>query len=408
MPLVRRVVVTSLLLGAVGYGGYTSFDDLLVRTASAEPEVDLTSATSFTLTGGGYGHGHGMSQHGAAGAAQQGLDHRKILAFYYPGTTLATQSRTISVLLSADTTSDVAVVARSGLKVTQLAPRRTLTLPKRGTRWRLVGASRGRTVLARLVDGRWRTWRTLRGAAEFHASGPVSLVLPNGRTAAYRGRLRSALPSPQSVARDTVNVLNREDYLRGVVPAEMPASWPAAAVRSQAVAARTYAAHEQNHPLARHYQVCDTTRCQVYRGVAGEHPLGDAAIRATANQVLLYQGSPAFTQFSASNGGWSSTGSRPYLVAQEDPYDAWRGNTVNRWTVTVQRSTLRSLWPRAGRPTSVKVISRDGEGEWGGRVQKLQITGRAGTVTVSGDEVRRALGLRSTYFTPAAAAPNAG
>ncbi len=141
-----------------------------------------------------------------------------------------------------------------------------------------------------------------------------------------------------------------ESYLRGVVPLEIPASWSPDAVRAQAVAARTYAAAERSHPNARHYQICDTTQCQVYGGVGAEHPAATQAIRDTARQGLTYDGRPAFTQFSASSGGWTSAGSTPYLVAQEDPYDGWEGNAVHTWTRTVNDAALERHYPADRRP----------------------------------------------------------
>ena len=72
------------------------------------------------LTGHGYGHGHGMSQYGARGAASKGLTHRQILAFYYPGTSVATIGGTIRVLITADTDNDVRVVPASGLRVREM------------------------------------------------------------------------------------------------------------------------------------------------------------------------------------------------------------------------------------------------------------------------------------------------
>ena len=81
------------------------------------------------LTGHGYGHGHGMSQYGAQGAAKQGLTYRQILAFYYPGTTLATASGPIRVLITADTDNDVRVVPASGLRVREVGSGTSYVLP---------------------------------------------------------------------------------------------------------------------------------------------------------------------------------------------------------------------------------------------------------------------------------------
>ena len=163
--------------------------------------------------------------------------------------------------------------------------------------------------------GGWQKWTMFPGAAEFSAGNqPVTLRLPEHGSAEYRGALRS-------VEKHTVNVLPIDRYVQGVVPREVPAEWPAQAVRAQAVAARTYAAFERETATS-YYDICDTESCQVYGGSRDEHPATDAAVKATAGRVVLYQGQPAFTQFSSSNGGYSSAGSQPYLVAQPDPYEA--------------------------------------------------------------------------------------
>lgn len=352
----------------------------------------------ITFVGHGYGHGHGMSQYGAEGAARRGLDHRQIMNFYYPGTSWGTATGPIRVLLKADTTPDVVVVNRKNLVVRDLATRAATRLPANGaTRWRLT-PNGARTNVAYLSGSRWRFWRTLTGEAEFGANGaPIALVTPSG-THRYRGTLRSAAATAGSADRRTINVLSLENYLRGVVPFEMPALWSPEAVQSQAVAARTYAAYERDRPV-RHYDICDTTSCQVYGGYDGEHTAANAAIAATAGQVLTYGGKAAFTQFSASSGGWMSAGSMPYLVAKQDPYDDWSGNPVHDWSAAFADERVERAFPAIGNLTRIEVTRRDGNGDWGGRVLSITFTGSSGRATVSGDDVRSRFGLRSNWFT---------
>ena len=174
----------------------------------------------------------------------------------------------------------------------------------------------------------------------------------------------------------------------------MPATWSPAAVQAQAVAARTYAAYERAH---RTTPLCDTTSCQVYGGYDAEHPASNAAIAATRGLALMYAGEPAFTQFASSSGGWTSAGSVPYLVAKEDPYDGWTGNSVHTWSLRVQDGVLERAWPSIGNLQRVVVLDRDGNGQWGGRVSSIRIVGGKGRVTISGDTLRSTLGLRSTW-----------
>lgn len=371
----------------------------------------VAGPSTITLTGHGYGHGNGMSQYGAEGAAQAGLTWRQIIEFYYPGTSWGEQRGAIEVLITGDTTSDVVVVARPGLKVTRLQPKKSFSLPANGAKaWRMNGRAGGRTQVQFRKAGGWRTWKTLVGDAQFSSSeGQVTLVTPSGR-ATYRGRLRSASVKPGQAARDTVNVVSLESYLRGVVPLEIPALWSPDAVRAQAVAARTYAAAERAHPRASHYQLCDTTQCQVYGGVDAEHPAATQAVVDTAGQGLVYNGEPAFTQFSSSNGGFSSAGSTPYLVAKEDPYDGWEGNPNHNWSVALDDAKLEKHYPAIGDLTAIEVSQRDGNGEWGGRVLALSLVGSVGRADISGDTLRTVLGLRSTWFTftVTAATPRTG
>ncbi len=392
LPSVRR---RSRILGLV-----TTAALVLVAAPahSAENSWTVPSRATLTIKGHGYGHGHGMSQFGAEGAARQGLGYRRIIGFYYPHTSWGTAGGRVRVLISADTTDDLVVEARSRLTLRDTGTRGRTRLPDNGAiRWRV---TRGRGDVNRVayLTNRWHGFASLRGEGEFYARGnPITLVTPAG-TRAYRGKLRAAAPSRGAVARDTVNTVGFESYLKGVVPLEIPALWRPAAVRSQAVAARTYAAYERAHPRAAHYQVCDTTSCQVYGGYSAEHPAANAAVEATSREVRLSGGRPAFTQFSSSSGGWTSAGSFSYLPAKRDPYDGWSGNPVHSWSVQVTDTRLEDAWPRIGNLSRIRT-TRDGNGDWGGRVRSVTLIGSRGRVEVSGDTFRSVLGLRSTWVT---------
>ncbi len=364
-----------------------------------EPETWLTPGdTAITVTGHGFGHGHGLSQYGALGAAQQGMGWKQIVEFYYPGTTWARIGGKISVLLTADTTPDVQVVAAPGLTVRSLKGKRSWRLPPTSVKkWRLIAKGQG-TAVQFTRGATWRTWKKLPGEAEFSSTTKMlTLVAPGGRRT-YRGTLQSVGPRV-GAKRQTVNRLTMESYLRGVVPREVPPLWAADAVRAQSVAARTYAAFERSHPPAGHYDICDTTQCQVYGGVDDEYPDADAAIEVTAKMGLYYEGRPAFTQFSASDGGFSSAGSMPYLVAQADPYDGATSHKYSTWTTTLDDAQIEQHWPSIGDLTSIEVTTRDGNGDWGGRPTDMAFIGTTGTARISGDTLRSILGLYSDWFT---------
>lgn len=398
----RRGPVAAVVVGLV----ISTLGGVLAQSPAGAVSTDqsywVPVGKKITVHGHGYGHGHGMSQHGAQGAALQGLGHQEIAEFYYPGTEWGKVRGRVRVLISADTSDDVVVSPTTGLGVRDLADRSTHQLPVRDdvSRWRL-DVRNGRTVVDFYSD-RWRRFRAawarnLTSDTEFFADKPITLWTPSGpRT--YRGILRSASPTPGSPARDTVNIVSIDQYVMGVVPYEMPPSWHPEAVKAQAVAARTYATWSRNQNRRRHYQICDTTACQVYGGTDSEDPRSNAAVRSTRRQILTYQGRPAFTQFSASSGGWTSAGSVPYLPAQKDPYDGWDGNYNHSWSATVDAAQLERSHPQIGSLTRIWVTSRDGNGDWRGRVKELVLDGTQGNVTITGDSFRWAFGLKSSWF----------
>lgn len=382
-----------------------------VAAASAGPAAAVSTDQSYwvpldkrvVVRGHGYGHGHGMSQYGAQGAALKGKSYKEIVDFYYPGTSWSKVRGLVRVLITADTTSNVVVGPTAGLTVRDRATRKTYELPRiKGVqRWALNGV--GAKTRVSYLTNRWHRFRpggkaALAGSGELFAAGPITLWTPSG-SRAYRGTLRSAPTSQGSSTRDTVNVLTMDRYVMGVVPYEMPASWSPEAVKAQAVAARTYATWSRAQNPRRYYQICDTTACQVYNGATGEDSRSNQAVKSTRRQILTYDGRPAFTQFSSSSGGWTAAGSVPYLSAKQDPYDGWAGNPVHDWSLTIDAGRFERSYPSLGTLRRVRVVSRDGNGDWEGRVNNVLLDGTRSDVTISGDEFRWAFGLRSSWFT---------
>ncbi|HWO98124.1 MAG TPA: SpoIID/LytB domain-containing protein [Bacillus sp. (in: firmicutes)] len=151
--------------------------------------------------------------------------------------------------------------------------------------------------------------------------GPLSI---NGRL--YLGSFTFSVEDQKYVR--PINSIGLEDYLKGVVPAEMPPPWHENALKAQAVAARTYAMGYINKIPD------DTQNYQVYGGYAW-HENATKAVEETEGQVIAYGGKPIGSDalFSSSNGGktesntnvWGST-ARPYFSIKDDPYDpqtAW-------------------------------------------------------------------------------------
>ena len=394
-----RTRLSRLVTGLVAGTALALTAGTLTASSAAADEVRPATGGSFTVVGHGYGHGIGMSQWGAQSRALAGQDHRTILDFYYPGTSVGNQpDRTLRVGLTGFANAAVAVYAPTAAQLTISSSAQKITAGQR-----LVVAPNG-AGLRGGVDGGWsEDW-----GGTVSVSGPDGVLLQkgDGTFVRYDGVVRIVTGPRLTV----VNDVPLETYLRGVVPAESPASWHAEALRAQAVAARSYAMSVLN-PQAQ-TDICDTTACQVYRGAESRDAAGrttwttpastDAAIAATAGEIRSYGGKVAFTQFSSSNGGWTVAGSKPYLVAAQDPYSApgrsAPGDGVANWTTTAAASAFNAGCAPGGTVTGIVVTSRDGRGDQGGRVTAGNLVCTNGTVAVTGTKLRQLGGLRSDWF----------
>ena len=168
---------------------------ILTTLASPATAVDSWSVPRqawITIKGHGYGHGHGMSQYGAEGAARQGLTYRQIANFYYPGTTWGTARGRVRVQISADTTDDLVVLARSRLRLHDSGTGSVTRLPANGaTRWRIMVNSAGEDRVGYLTD-RWRPWRGLEGEER---SRPGARRSPWSRRPACAGTAAGSRPT---------------------------------------------------------------------------------------------------------------------------------------------------------------------------------------------------------------------
>ncbi|WP_448629973.1 SpoIID/LytB domain-containing protein [Cellulomonas soli] len=386
----------------------------LLATVGLVAGPAATAATAadptLTFTGHGWGHGRGMGQWGALGyAVDHGWGYAQILGHYYGGTSLQANAGNpeMSVELTGLTGKDT-IVTGVALTVGTVPSNSSAVLVRRTspgmfTAWTGPGCG-----------GPWTAWGTF-GSASAVASAadpanPDNLprVCESTGTQAYRGVLQFV---DVGGTQYTINRLPTEDYLRGVVPRESPASWGTAgggrgmeALKAQSVAARSYALAGGSRSSGA--LTCDTTSCQVYEGAATYAANGartdmsaattDQAIAATAGQVMRHSsGQVARTEFSSSTGGWSAGGTFP---AVEDLGDATAGNGHHTWTTTLAQSRVAQL---LGVPDiqTIAVVSRNGLGQDGGRVTSLMVTSSAGTRTFTGSQVRSALSLQSDWFT---------
>ncbi len=412
-PRLRTLVAPQLLVrtsaALLAAGSLLVTGVLVAPTASADSSVKPSDG-AFVIKGAGFGHGHGMSQYGAYGAAKRGLSWQQILAFYYPGTTLDEMSSatTIKVWVTADDDDELRVLPAEGLKVSD-TDGHSLTLPTDAKYrfWRATRSGSGYRLSWLDADGKATTYGTDLGTGTWSFSDKAKVVkvkLPNRAVREYRGSV--ALVQRGSGGR-TVNTVKLEDYVRSVVPSEMPTSWAPAAVSAQAVAARSYAIRTRDFTSYSGYDICDTTACQVYGGrattsssgqrIVRETAAGDAATKATVGTIVTYGGKVALTQFASSNGGAMSKGGYPYLKAKSDPYDGVVRSQA--WSRTITAKAVAKAYPSAGTVKELKITKRDGSGRWGGRVVTIQVVGSKKTVSVSGSAFQSTFGMRSSLYT---------
>lgn len=377
--MVRVLVVLSALAAAVTLVSAPQ----AARSRDRQFVAPAGSGALFLFTGHGWGHGVGMGQWGAQGYAQQGYTYQQILAAYYPGTFPGqTTTTSIRVLLAGgkkkltlSSSKPVTVTDGNGVDHTLAAGKTTLT-----------------TALQLPVDG--GPSQALTPPLTFSPAGGSNLSL--GR--AYRGQIVVDVASHRLRA---INALPLEQYLYGVVPAEMPSGWLPAALQAQAVAARSYALANRRAGAA--FDVYADGRSQAYLGVSAEKPATTEAVDETAGEVLLFDGEVADTLFSSSTGGWTQSAAdafgspgRPYLVSVKDPYDSI--SPYHNWRpVPVTAKTLGSALGVTGRVVDATVARNSSR-----RVKTLKISslsrGTQSTTSVGGAAAQSALGLRSTWF----------
>jgi stage II sporulation protein D len=347
----------------------------LAGTGTAEAKV------RFDIPGKGFGHGVGMSQWGAFGFAKKGRSHKRILSHYYKKTKLGRAgSRQVRVLLSV----------RSGSVVFSGAKRACGKRLKAGRTYRAELSRNGNKVRLERAGGK----KLKSCGSQLRAQSKRRIRI--GGDGRYRGAL---LARAASGGLNVINKVGLESYVKGVVPNEVPASWPGAALRAQAVAARSYAL--ATGVDGEGFDQYDDTRSQVYVGVATEQRSTNKAVRKTRRQVVKHKGKVIPTFFFSTSGGrtenveygFSGGSPRPYLKSVRDPYD--KASPVHRWKVSYSRSKMERLLGGLvkGRLRNVKV-TKTGVSP---RIVKAKVIGSAGKSTATGSELRSRLGLRSTW-----------
>ena len=375
-----------------------------------------TPPADFTFRGSGFGHGVGMSQYGAKRQAEAGRTGTQIINHYYAGSRLSAVNDLVPLRVNlVSNTEEVSVrgepaagggVLRitAGDTVVGAGANQPIGIRAEGAEVVVLRAgapvARGTSAIVE-----WDNATTL-----FNVSGPGESL--DGRGHRYRHGAVDITAS-NGALNVVLQLALHELYLRGV--AEVPASWPAAALQVQAITARTYALRKfQAGPRAEcNCHVFDTVADQVYAGWDKEAAAGaaawNAAIAATSpsgatGQVVMIGDRLASTNYSSSSAGFTESNldgfSSPTLLPELRPVaDAWSATTDNPFAAWSHTRSQAAVAAAFGLPDVVSIdLSRRTAG---GAVREATARASNGTTaTIRGTELRSRLSLPSAAIGP--------
>ncbi len=384
-------------------------------SAALFPAVSARAGDPTTFYGSGWGHGLGLSQWGAYGLATSGWSSTEILTHFYSKTKVTKIADPPGDLRVALATAEDTIHLTAGAGPVRLS----VDEPVGGT---LVGKiPDGETWVVRSVDGAYevhdaagdvvggKTWGSATSDLfATYADHGARVTVPEGGATYNRGALEFNLTTCANGC--SLRLILRvpfEEYLLGI--GEVPSSWPAEALRAQAIAARSFALYKVRNYGVQPSCNCDLTdgsNDQVYIGWDKEGGLDGKrwvkAVRSTAGSIVTYRGAVALTVFTASDGGhtedlnvqWGTPLAEfPYLAGVCDPGDYTAANPWTDWTRQFTAGALTSaLVPYTG---DIGAVSGFGDIVRGvsGRIEDAVVHGAAGDATVTGSELRSALTL---------------
>ena len=390
---------------------------------------------TVVISGGGWGHGIGMSQYGAYGRALKGQSASEILEHYYSGARVRTKNMPARVRVgllegrSSISATSSGFSSGKGRVVFKVAGGMRVASGDAGANWRVVPSSTGGMRLYKNGNRITRDGKSVFGSpnhvlvAQYERFHSLIRIKEKANNYAF-GRMNFGTYSSGSCGDYCLRLVlkvSMQKYLFGL--GEVPASWPQASLRSQAIAGRTYA-FEKVKRSGQHRYPCD---CAVYDSTYDQAYIGDAkrtgsgsywddwkrAVTATRSKVILHKGAPIQALYSSSSGGHTENNENvwggspfPYLRGVPDGPDAVAANPNFKWRVSMgwrafssklnsafntgglKRFRLLKPFGVSGRVTVVKGPDRGG----------VRIVGSNRTARASGWGIRTALGLKDSLF----------
>jgi stage II sporulation protein D len=362
----------------------------------------------FKMFGAGFGHGLGLSQWGAYGLARQGWGPSKILKHFYSGTRVARETNPpgnlrIGLVQGKDSIRLEAQVGSIEIRLGDPQTGSTVATIPAGETWHVRAASNEYLI----VDQSGGTVDRVGGPNEpiylVYESAQSRVRIPEAGHAYNRGSIEFALYScAGGCAMRLVLTIDSQGYLYGL--GEVPSSWPMSALKTQAIAARTYAFTKA--AASQHRAVCDcalyaSSYDQVYAGWDKEGGIdGDrwvAAVNQTGDQVVLNGGQTIQAFYMSSSGGYTENnenvwGGTPidYLRGVCDPGDYTSENPNAVWEQTFTPAEVTGhLGLRIGAVTGFTNVDRGVSG----RIMSVTVKGANGQAAISGEKLRLSLGL---------------
>jgi stage II sporulation protein D len=371
---------------------------LALTAALAVPVTAAEARVSWVIEGRGYGHGVGMSQYGAYGYARVGKGYRWILRHYYRGTSVGAlggatdpggvgagmrrAGRVVRVLLRVDP-NDVVFSGASRACGRRLVPSRSYRADRRGAAVQL------RSDSGRLLAGCGRRLRAAGGGR----------VLVSG-LGPYRGVLEVVPTRSDPGSLNAINAVAVDQYVRGVVPLEVPSTWPYPVLRAQAVAARSFAL--STGVDGNGFDLYADTRSQVYGGIGAETSRTNRAAADTKGEVVKHRSEIAQTFYFSTSGGRTESVENsfygpaiPYLKSVVDRFD--HHSPLHTWRLRLSGPEISSrLGPYLkGKLRRIVVVER-GDSP---RIVWARLVGTRGTTGIRGDNLQYALGAYDRWMT---------
>ncbi|MGH2766621.1 MAG: SpoIID/LytB domain-containing protein [Actinomycetota bacterium] len=369
-------------------------------------------AGHFTFHGSGYGHGIGMSQYGSLGLARKGWSARKIVRHYYSRVNVGPREApepSIRVGLLQDVGSVVLIAAHGAYDLVLQSGQPIDTVPA-GSR-RTIEITADKRYLITRPDGSVvgdTTWGGPADPVVARRQGDARIRVAGWGHDIGHGELRYEVAGPGQG--HLLGAMSVEDYALGI--AEVPSSWPMAALGAQAIAVRSYAYWRLDGPM-RAGCGCDVLSTVADQNYVGWDKLAAAggerwakAVRDTDRTVATYQGAFIYAAYSSSSGGytediekvWAGSSPLAYLRGVCDPSDDVADNPSRFWRASFDREAVTGgLKPYTGDIGSVT-----GFADWqlgvSGRVSHATVVGTKGSSLVEGWDIRGGLSLKDTRF----------